>query len=49
MATGRIFAIIAVVLFAVLLVLSLVGGTDKQLLDALFYGGLTSFAAAHAF
>lgn len=49
MSYSRLLAVLAVVLFAVALVLVLVGGVDRKTIDVLTLGGFTAFAGAHAF
>lgn len=44
---SRLFIIAAVVCFAVDLVLTLVGGVGREVVDVLLYAGLASFAAGH--
>lgn len=47
-APGRLFIILAVVLFSVALVLNLVSDpVDPKVLSMLLFGGLASFAAGH--
>ncbi len=42
-----VLIVIAVVLFAVDLILVLVGSVEARIITAIFYGGLVSFAAGH--
>jgi hypothetical protein len=44
----RVAAVVAVVLFAVALVLFLTDAGDSHLIEGLTLGGFTSLAAAHA-
>lgn len=45
---GKVLLVVAAALFVVCLVLVLVGGVDKKVIDELAFAGLACFAGGHA-
>jgi hypothetical protein len=45
---GRVLLVVATALFVVCLVLVLVGGVDRKVIDELTFAGLACFAGGHA-